>query len=319
MDAIIPSSGQRARIDAHNRRESAGLREGATGDAPPAPPRRAARAGFPELAAPPTRNEWTGRPQCPRIKRGLGCKSSKRGVCAETAEPVVLEQLRPRRPWGSASVPPARSAQPEGASLDHGGGGVPPPDHGGGDGPRSSPGRGDGPGPWSLVLTGDLCEGWERLGSQKAPPRYPAGTPSCTPSRCPLPQDTLQALPLHPGSLFPRTEACLPHPSALPTRGQAFRPWSLPAPGCHSGHRPTAFGSRVHAFLLSTSMRAGDPHVLPWPCPQPAGAVSRLLSRWPHPLIVSRGGVAGQAPGRPGQAWGAGQKRLGCSAPGRCP
>ena len=60
------------------------------------------------------------------------------------------------------------------------------------------------------------------------------------------------------------------------------------------------------------------------PCLQPPGVVSRLLSRWPHPLIISHGGVAGQAPGRPSQAWGFGQRGLGCSAPGggaapRCP
>lgn len=87
------------------------------------------RAGFPEPAAAPT----------------------PRGVCAETAEPVVLEQLHPRRPWGSASVPPAPSAQPEGdPQITVGaechpqiitregclprpwGGGVLPPDHRGG-------------------------------------------------------------------------------------------------------------------------------------------------------------------------------------------
>ena len=130
------------------------------GALPPPCPGTRPHAGFPEPAAPPTRNEWTRRPQCPRIKRGLGCKSPKRGVCAETAELVVLEQLRPRRPWGSASVPPAPSVQSEGGPQitagagcrpqiivregcppDRGGGGVMSPDHrGGGVSPQTTAG-----------------------------------------------------------------------------------------------------------------------------------------------------------------------------------
>lgn len=46
---------------------------------------------------------------------------------------------------------------------------------------------------------------------------------------------------------------------------------------------------------------------MPCPCPLPPGAVSRLLSQWPHPLIISHEGVAGQAPRTPGQAWGSGR------------
>lgn len=116
---------------------------------------------------------------------------------------------------------------------------MPPPDHHeGGVPPQTMGGRGAAPRPsWG--------RGGRRVGSQRAPlgapsPRTPSRCPlRCPPGapqvppRCPLPQDTLQVLPLHPGGLFRRTEACLPRPSASSTWGLALPGLSLapsPAP-----------------------------------------------------------------------------------------
>ena len=136
-------------------------------------------------------------------------------------------------------MPPAPSAQPEGdPQITVGaechpqiitregclprpwGGGVLPPDH-----------RGGGEeGGWAA----------RELPQVPPPPGHPPGAPSGAPQvspqvppRCPLPQDTLQVLPLHPGGLFRRTEACLPRPSASSTWGLALPGLSLapsPAP-----------------------------------------------------------------------------------------
>lgn len=76
------------------------------------------------------------------------------------------------------------------------------------------------------MLTKDLGEGGEEGGW--AARELPPGTPQVPP-----PPGHPPGAALHPGGLFPRTEACLPSPSALPTWGLA-----LPGPGPGPGPRP---------------------------------------------------------------------------------
>lgn len=295
----------------HKRRERAGLREGATGGAPPAPPRARPRSGFPEPAAPPTWNEWTRRPQCPRIKQGLGCKSPKRGVCAETAEPVVLEQLRPRWPWGSASVPPAPSVQPEGGpQITAGVGcrpqiiareGCPPrPWWGRGDVSRPSRGRGAaprpqrGPGADQRPRRG---RGGMQLGSQRAPSRYPSRAPSPrTPSRrCPC---TLAACSRGQRPASPALQLC--PPGAWPSLALPCPPWPCPWP--------------------SLALPALPLPALPVPGPVPAS----LPSPGPRPLLAATAGTAPQPLGLsslfpPEHLWAGLGVLTSCSAPASSP
>lgn len=187
---------------------------------------------------------------------------------------MVLEQLRPQRPWGSASAPPARSAQLEGASPDHGGGRVTAPDRGGGGVTART---------WSLVLTRDLCEGGEEGVGQ--PESFPPGIPQVPPHVPPLGNLQVPPPPGHPSGVAPAPWRPVPEDRGLPpppfssAHPGAWPSLTLVPAGSWLSQRPPPHSLWVSSPLFPPEhLRAGLGALTSCPGPAPARRSSQSLA-----------------------------------------